>query len=89
LKTYIYPQNLRASARLWLWNLKDFTVMVTAALISVLVLVNTRFIVPVAAVCLFGFMTIRLEETTILDFLRYAVKFFITTQQYYEWRFDN
>ena len=86
MKTHIYPQNLRASARLWLWSLKDFTIMIVAALISVLILTNTGFFVPAAAVCLFGFISIRLEDTTVLDFLRYAVKFFITTQQYFEWR---
>ena len=33
----------------------------------------------------FGFLSIRLENTTILDFIRYAVKYFISTQQTYFW----
>ena len=33
----------------------------------------------------FGFLSIRLEDTTILDFIRYAVKYFISTQQIYFW----
>ncbi len=24
MKTYIYPQNLKAASRLWLWSIKDF-----------------------------------------------------------------
>lgn len=30
-------------------------------------------------------LSIRLEDTTILDFIRYAVKYFISTQQIYFW----
>jgi len=86
MKTYLYPQNLKAAANLWLWGLKDFAVLVVAALIAVLILVNTGILTPVVAVLTYAFMTIRLEEVTVMDFLRYAIKFFITTQQYYEWR---
>jgi hypothetical protein len=86
LKTYLYPQNLRATANLWLWSLKDFSILVVAALLAVLVLVNTGFMIPVLTVLIYAFMTIRLEDVTIVDFLRCAAKFFITTQQYFEWR---
>lgn len=34
---------------------------------------------------LFRLLSIRLEDTTILDFIRYAVKYFISTQQIYFW----
>ena len=33
-----------------------------------------------------AFMTIRLDDITVVDFIRYAVKYFISTQQYFEWR---
>ena len=59
MTTYIYPQNLRAKANLWLWSLRDFLII---------------------------FLSIRLDDTTIIDYLRYAVKFFISTQQHFEWR---
>jgi hypothetical protein len=65
--------------------LKDFSILAVAALIAVLILVNTFFFVPVVLVLICAFMTIRLEDITVMDFLRYAVKFFITTQQYFEW----
>ena len=86
MKTYLYPQNLKATANLWLWSMKDFAVLIVAALIAVLILVNTGVFVPAALVLLYGFVTIRLEETTVLDFIRYAARFFISTQQYFEWR---
>lgn len=83
---YLYPQNLKATANLWLWSLKDFMIMGIAALISIIILVNTRFAIPAAATLCYGFLTIRMDDTTILDFIRYAVKYFISTQQYFEWR---
>ena len=27
MTTYIYPQNLRAKANLWLWSLRDFLII--------------------------------------------------------------
>jgi len=86
MKTYLYPQNLKAAANLWLWSLRDFTILAIATLVSVLIFVNTLFYVPIVVVLIFAFMTIRLEDITVMDFLRYAIKFFITTQQYFEWR---
>ena len=29
MTTYIYPQNLRAKANLWLWSLRDFLIIQT------------------------------------------------------------
>lgn len=26
MKTYIYPENLRASVKLWFWNVRDFKI---------------------------------------------------------------
>ena len=83
---YIYPQNLRAKANLWLWNLRDFLIMGIAALLSVVILVQTHIFLPAASTLLYAFLSIRLDDTTIIDYLRYAVKFFISTQQYFEWR---
>ena len=83
---YLYPQNLKATANLWLWSLKDFMILGVAALLSIIILVNTGFAIPAAATLCFGFLTIRMDETTILDFIKYAVRYFIYTQQYFEWR---
>ena len=84
--TYIYPQNLRAKANLWLWSLRDFIIIGIAGLLSMVILVQMRIFLPAAATLLYGFLSIRLDDTTIIDYLRYAVKFFISTQQQYEWR---
>ena len=86
MTTYLYPQNLKSTAGLWLWSLRDFGVMSIALLLSVLILSQTRIFIPLAVTLCFGFLTIRLEDTTVLDFIKYAVKYFIYTQQEFIWR---
>lgn len=83
---YLYPQNLKATANLWLWGLRDFVILDVAALLSIVLLVRLRMAVPLALTLCFGFLTIRLEESTVLDFLMHAVRFFLSTQQYFEWK---
>lgn len=89
MNTYIYPQNLRASAKLWLWSLKDFTITMVAALLSVLALTQMGFLLPLALSAGYAFLTIRTEDTTILDFIRYAARYFLSSQQYFEWRLEH
>ena len=86
MTTYLYPQNLKAAANLWLWSLKDFVVLAVAALFSARVLVQLRIYLPAAVTLCYGFLTIRMDDTTVLDFIKYAVRYFISTQQYYEWQ---
>ena len=83
---YIYPQNLKATANLWLWGLRDFCIIGIAALLSVVILVYAQFFVPAVVTLCYAFLTIRMDDTTVLDYMKYAVKFLISTQQYFEWR---
>ena len=86
MKEYLYPQNLKAKANLWLWSLKDFAVIGIGALLSIVALVNLGWMIPAVATLVYAFLTIRLDETTMLDYIKSAIEFLITTQQYYEWR---
>lgn len=88
-KQFIYPQNMRASATLWLWSLRDFAVIVIAALFSALVFATTKILIPAVLTAAFAFLSIRSDETTVLDFLKYAIRYFISTQQYYIWRLKD
>lgn len=83
---YIYPKNLKATAQMWLWSLRDFAILAVAALISMVAIVELRLLLPAAATLCYGFLTIRMEDTTILDYIRYAGRYLLTTQQSYEWR---
>ena len=83
---FIYPQNMKAKANMWLWDLKDFAIIGIGALLSAVFLIYLHKVVLLGIVAVYAFMTIRLDETTIMDYIRYAVRYFITTQQYFEWR---
>lgn len=85
MSVYLYPQNLKATANLWLWSLKNFTVLAVAALLSIVMLVQFGWVIPAAATLCYGFVTIRMEDATVLEFLQYAVRYFVTGQQYFEW----
>ena len=82
---YLYPQNLKATANLWLWSLRDFTVLCMAILLSALALVQLGMFLPAAVTLCFGFLTIRMDDTAVLDYMRYAVRYLVSTQQYFEW----
>ena len=86
MTTYIYPKDMKAKANLWLWSLRDFAILGIALLLSAVLLVQFGLLPPAAMTLCFGFLTIRMDDTTVLDFIKYAVRYFISTQQYYEWR---
>ena len=83
---YIYPDNLKAKPTMWFWSLKNFVFLAVSGLISFVVLIYLHLILPAVGVLVYGFLTISLDEATILDFLKYAVRYFLTTQQEFEWR---
>lgn len=86
MKQYIYPQNLKAQAQLWLWRLKDLVVLGAALLVSVLALSQLRFFLPLALTLVFAFLTMRFDDNSILNYIRRAARYFITTQQFYIWK---
>ena len=86
LKTYIYPENLRASVKLWFWSVRDFIIICGGIILSVVILVNFWNVLPFAATACFAFLSLRVDETSIIDYIFNAVKFFLTSQQLYLWR---
>ena len=86
MKQYIYPQNLKSQAQLWLWRLKDLVVLGAALLVSVLSLSQLRFFLPLALTMVFAFLTMRFDDTSVLDYIKRAARYFVTTQQFYVWR---
>ena len=49
------------------------------------VLATTKLMIPAVLVGTYALLSIRADGTTMLDFIKYGIKFFISTQQYYEW----
>lgn len=86
MKIYIYPEKLRASVKLWFWNVRDFIIICGGIILSVIVLVNLWNIILFAVTACYAFVTVRADEMSIMDYLFNAVKFFVTSQQLYFWR---
>lgn len=82
---YIYPDNLTAKATLWLWELRDIGIIGIGLLLSVFALAQLHFLPPIVITALYAFLTIRFEDTNILNFIINAVRFFIGKKQSYEW----
>lgn len=83
---YIYPENLKAKPTMWLWSLKNFVILAFCALVSIVFLIHWHKLIQFAFLMLYGFLTIRMDDATVMDFLKYAVQYFISTQQEYRWR---
>ncbi len=83
---FIYPDNLKAKATLWLWELRDVAVIGIGLLLSVFALAQGGVLAPLVITVLYAFLSIRMDGASILDFLRYAACFLFLKQQYYEWR---
>ena len=73
---YIYPDNLKSKASMWLWELK-----------SVFAFAYAKLWFPMVIAGVYAFLTIQVEDTTILKFIRYACAYFLVEQQHYEWRY--
>ena len=66
-KQYIYPQNMRASATLWLWSLKDFVVVIIGALFSAIVLATTKLMIPAVLVGTYALLSIRADGQCLIS----------------------
>lgn len=88
-KEYMYPDNLKGKAVLWLWHLQDIGIIGIGSILSVIFITRAHFYLPMAGVAVYGFLSIRFDETSILDFIKYAFNFFILQQQYYVWQKDD
>ena len=83
MKTYIYPENLRASVKLWFWSVRDFII------ISVAVFANFWNVIPAAATICFSLISLRADDMSVLDYIINAVKYFLLSQQEYRWKERN
>ena len=86
---YIYPDNLKSKATLWLWQLRDIGIIGVGLLISVFALAQLWLLPPIVITALYTFLTIRFDDISILDFIKYACSFFITKPQICEWGYPK
>lgn len=86
---YMYPDNLKGKPTLWLWYLSDIGVIGVGAIFSVIAISQANIYIPLVIVACYAFLTIRFQDTSIFDFLKYACAFFVLGQQYYCWAFTS
>lgn len=83
---FIYPSNLKAKPTLWLWELRDIVIAGAGFLLSVIALIQTGFMAPMVITALFAFLSIQVNGSSVLDFIRYAVCFLFLRQQDFVWK---
>ena len=54
--------------------------------ISVVSWAKLGFILPAALTLGYAFLSIRMDEYSVLDFIRRAWRYFVSTQQYFSWK---
>lgn len=65
---YMYPDNLKGKATLWLWYLRDIGIVGVGAISGVIAISHANFYMPMALVGCYAFLTIRMADTSIFDF---------------------
>ena len=66
--------------------MKDFVILCIAVLISVVLFTWFGWLIPAVLAMIYAFLTIKKDDITVLDFIKHAVRYFVSNQQYYEWR---
>ena len=79
---YIYPENMTAKAMLWLWTLKDLAISGCLLLVGFVLCAQFGSYAVLVCGATYAFLTIRVDDTSILDFLQYACRFCFGQQQF-------
>lgn len=56
MKTYIYPENLRATVKLWFWNVRDFIIICAGIIVSIMIFAKLWMPVPLAFTACYAFL---------------------------------
>lgn len=59
-----------------------------ALLVSVIAVAQAGWLAAAGLTAGYAFVTIRMEEATVLDYVRYAARYFLVVPQFYIWRLD-
>ena len=66
MRTYIYPENLRATVKLWFWNIRDFCIICAGIILSALLFAKLYTVVPLSLTACFAFLSLRADDTAIM-----------------------
>lgn len=85
MKEYIYPKDLKKSATVLLWRMRDGAVLLFLILGAVILFRITQSVLPLVLAAVYAVLTINLDGIRIYDFIQYSLRFFFG-QRIYIWR---
>ncbi len=85
MKQYIYPKDLKMSATLLLWRLRDGAVSLILVLAGIILFGVAHIVFPLVLAVVYGVLTIDLGNIRIYDYIKSSVRFF-AGQRVYFWR---
>lgn len=85
MKEYIYPKDLKISATVFLWRLRDALLLLAFAIIAIIFFGLAKTIVPLVGAAVFGVLTIDIGGIRIYDYLKLCTQFF-GGQRIFFWR---
>ena len=82
---YIYLSNLRARATLLLWRLKDVVAGILLIMLGTVMLSQTGSPALLAVSAVYALLSVRFEDNSVLDYMRYAWRFCVSRRQFFIW----
>lgn len=85
MKKYIYPKDLKMSATILLWRMRDAVISFLLVLIGAILFGIAHTVIPLVLAAVYAVLKIDLDGVRIYDFIRYSLRFF-GGQRKYIWR---
>lgn len=85
MKEYIYPKDLKISAIIFLWRLRDAAILLVFSVTAIIIFGLTKSVFSLVAAAVFGVLTIDIGGMRIYDYLKLCTQFF-GGQRVFFWR---
>lgn len=78
----IYPKNLKAKPTMWFWKMFDLCIIAFSTIAGLISLVYLGWMIPLVCSITYGILTMRIEDTSISDYILHASVFFLSQQTF-------
>ncbi len=82
---FMYPKDLRSKAKFIIWEFKDIIVATLMLLFSVFIFTKTGVILFISITGVYIFLTANIEDMSVRNYIIYAFRFLISSQQKFLW----
>lgn len=80
---------MKLKPKLWLWSVRDLIIIGISSIPAILAVAKLHFFIPAAMVAVYAFLSIRFDDRSVLDYIKRAVRFFVSSQQSFFWKEDK